>query len=602
MDGDFRKRYAQETVKEQSVDITLIKRLLSYLYPYCGIAAGALLLLLIAKMVEAWVPIQIGYLAQKILMHLKAPMEEQRAFYAMLVSAGGSIIGWIFFSFLCESTNIFLKNKIGLNALLALRMNVYEHILRLPISYHDGNAVGRMMTRTIHDVDQINQLFTESLIPIIGSLFLFASMLGGLFYMNWHVGLMILVIAPALWWLTHHFREKQRRGYQAIRSVLSAMNTFIQEHLMGMGIIKGFNLHEEESKKFTILNEDLFSANLETIHHFSFFFSGVEWIQSLTMILVFALLAVLAPSEGGFQVSTYLTLSLYSMMIFRPLADLAERYNVLQSALAGAERLFEILDTPVESLGPQPGRKLERIESIKFDNLWFAYQGEHWVLKGLNLAIDQGKSAALIGMTGAGKSSVMNLLLRFYDFQKGHLWINGHDIREYAVQSVRKQFSVILQDPVMFSGTVEDNIALYDSKIGREQVMLSAEAVHLYPLVQRLPGQFQFKIGERGRGLSVGEMQLISLARAMAHQRSVVIFDEATSNIDHETEQMIQKALHAILRREMALVIAHRLSTIRDVSRIFVLAEGVVEEEGTHEELMAYQGLYEKLYRLQFNS
>ncbi|WP_068467356.1 ABC transporter ATP-binding protein [Candidatus Protochlamydia phocaeensis] len=600
MKKDFHQRYIQDEVKSKSIDYAIIKRLLAYLRPYRLLVILAVILLLVSKAIEAWVPLEIGWIVQTILSH-SASADSHELFHHVVRSCS-IVFGWILVGFILDTANVFIKNWVGQEALLALRLQVYQHIQRLPMAFYDHHAVGRLMTRTIHDVDQISQLFSESVIPILGSLFLFISILIGIFILNWKIGLAILFIMPAVWWVTHDFRYHQRQSYQIVRSILSAMNAFIQEHLMGIGIIRSFNLYKQEREKFDELNWDYFKANIETIHHFALFFAGIEWIQNFTMAAVFVILVQFAMPGSGFQAGTYFTISLYSLMVFRPLADLAERYNVLQSALAAAERIFEVLDVPVEPEGPHPGLPLNDIQTIVFDNVWFAYEKENWILRGLSLSIRRGESAALVGMTGSGKTSVLNLLLRLYEFQKGHIWINGKDIRDYSVADLRRQFSVILQDPVIFSGTIADNIALYDSSLKLNQIKASADFVNLSPFIEHLPGQFDYLLKERGISLSVGEMQLISLARAVAHHRSVIIFDEATSNIDLQTEKAIQETLKKMLANQTALVIAHRLSTIRDVDRIFVLSDGIVIEQGSHQDLIEKQGIYEKLYRLQFSN
>lgn len=598
----FQRRYTQEDVKVKRLDSFLIKRLLSYLAPYRFWVGLAVVVLLISKGIEAWVPIQIGHLSQYILDHGQAhPESEQSAAFAYVLKIGLIILGWIFVSYLLDTINILIKNWVGQKALLKLRTQVYQHIEQLPMSFYDRYAIGRLMTRTIHDVDQISQMFTESVVPIIGSLFLFAAIIAGIFFLNWRLGLIACLLLPVLWWFTRHFRYYQRRSYDAVRSIVSAMNTFVQEHLMGVMVIRHFNLYEQEKKKFDQINEDHLEANLETIHHFALFFSGIEFIQSVALILVFVILFVFAPPDTGFQAGTYFAVSLYGLMVFRPLFDLAERYNILQSAMAAAERIFEILDTPLEPQGPQQGIQLNKIETIQFKDVWFAYEGENWILKGISLMIRQGESIALIGMTGSGKTSLINLLLRLYEFQKGSILINGIDIRNYTVPSLRRQFSVILQDPVIFSGSIRDNMTLYDASISLDQVKASATYVDLISRIEQLPGQFDHQLTERGGSLSVGEVQLLSLARAVAHQRSMLIFDEATANIDLQTEHKIQEALKKMLSHRTALVIAHRLSTIKDVSRIIVLQDGKIAEEGTHQELLQKQGVYEKLYRLQFS-
>lgn len=600
MKKDFHQRYHHEDSENKSVDFVLIKRLLTYLQPYRYWVLTAIAILLLSKALEAWVPIQIGQLTQYILTY-QALSSDSKVFFDRVMGQGLWILLWIMSSYLLDTVNIFIKNRVGQQALLTLRAQVYGHIQKLPVAYYDRQAIGRLMTRTIHDVDQINQLFSESVIPIIGSLFLFTGILTGIFIINWKIGLGIIGIMPFVWWFTHHFRHYQRISYQLVRAILSSMNAFMQEHLMGIGIIRSFNLYKQEKKNFDELNQDYFDASIETIHHFALFFAGIEWIQNVTLALVFVILVQFSGPED-FQAGTYFTISLYGLMVFRPLADLAERYNVLQSAMASAEKIFDILDTPIETLGAQPGLPLEAIESIEFDQVWFAYEKEDWVLQGLSLYIQKGESVALVGMTGSGKTSVLNLLLRLYEFQKGSIKINGQDIRCYSVAALRRHFSVILQDPVIFSGTVEDNIALYDSNISLERVKTSAAFVNLDPLIEKLPSHYQSHLRERGISLSAGEMQLISLARAVAHHRSVVVFDEATSNIDTHTERLIQDSLEKIFVRQTALIIAHRLSTVRDVNRIYVLADGKVAEDGTHRELMAKEGVYENLYKLQFSN
>lgn len=589
------ERYAQEEVKFKSIDYQLIKRLLFYLFPYKLWVILAIGMLIISKAIEAWVPIQIGQIVQIL---LNAQGRDIQLFKEIL-STSLIILGWISLTYLLDTLNILIKNWVGQKAILALRMQVYDHIERLPVVFFDHHPIGRLMTRTIHDVDQINLLFSESIIPLIGSLVLFVGIVIGIFILNWWIGLVLCLIFPFIWGLTHYFRSRQRHSYSLIRSIVSAMNIFVQEHLMGLHVIRTFGLHSVERQRFEAINRDHLYANLETVRHFALFFSGIEFLQNLAMISVFVLLIIMNPMEKNFQAGIFFTISLYSLMVFRPLFDLAERYNVLQSAMAAAERIFDILDTPAETRGPSPGLPLKGIETIEFKDVWFAYEKENWVLKGLSFQLRKGESMALIGTTGSGKTSVINLLLRFYEFQKGEILINGQEIHKYAVANLRGQFSLILQDPVIFSGSIYDNIALYESKIAPSQVQESADYVNLTPAIRRLPGGLQYVLTERGTSLSAGEMQLISLARAIAHPRSVLIFDEATSNIDVQTEKNIYDTLQKILINRTALVIAHRLSTIKNVTRILVLSKGVVAESGTHPQLLEVKGIYEKLYRLQ---
>jgi ATP-binding cassette, subfamily B, multidrug efflux pump len=339
---------------------------------------------------------------------------------------------------------------------------------------------------------------------------------------------------------------------------------------------------------------------MEAVHHFSFFFAGIDTLQNLSLIAIFVFLFVFSHPGQSFQAGNFFTFSLYVVMVFRPLLDLAERYNILQSAMAAAERIFEVLDTSVEQEGPTPGLPLNEIQSIVFEDVWLAYEKDNWILKGLSLTLQKETSIALIGMTGSGKTSVLSLLLGFYPFQKGRILINGQEIQNYNLFNLRRQFSMIIQDPVIFSGSVADNIALYDSTITLQQIQESAAFVNLLPFIEKFPHQFDHYLTERGTSLSAGEMQLISLARAVAHRRSVLIFDEATANIDIHTEKIIQDALKKVFHHQTALIVAHRLSTIRDVHVIYVLHQGKVIESGTHDQLLHQGGVYEKLYRLQF--
>lgn len=576
-------------------DWALLRRLLKYLYPSRWIAAVGLLLLLVAKGIEAWIPLQLGSLVQYLL-HVEF---DKASAFLNVKTALIMLIGWAAASYLFDVANIIIKNWVGQKALLTLRTEVYKHIQHLPLSNYDRTPVGRLITRTIHDVDQLSQLFSESTIPIIGSLFLFFSIFIALFFIDWKIGVSMALVAPWIWYFTHCFRYYQRRCYDQLRSMIAGMNSFIQEHLMGISIIRYFSLQAQEKKRFDQLNQDQLSTNLDLVHHFSLFFSGIDILQNVIMITVFVLLVAFLPEGAPFDAGAYFTINLYGLMVFRPLVDLAERYNILQAGMAAAARIFDVLDQPLEPIGASPGLPLHAIETVQFDDVWFAYQDDHWVLKGVSFEIHRKESVAFVGLTGAGKTSIMNLLLRFYEFQKGRILINGEEIHSYAVADVRRAIGVILQDPAIFSGTVSANIALYDPAIGEPQVEQAAHDVNLMPRLALLSGGLQSVLKEMGKSLSVGEMQLVSLARALAHQRDFLIFDEATANIDTPTERVIQDALHRMFKRKTLFIIAHRLSTIRYVDRIFVLDRGELAESGSHEELLALKGIYAKLYKLQ---
>jgi ATP-binding cassette, subfamily B, multidrug efflux pump len=594
MGVSFLGDYDVERIKGKSLDMALFRRLTCYLRPYKYYLAAALFLLMLAKAIEAIIPIFIGEVTNWVL----DPMDvDPESTYHSVMLAGAGIIGILVFGYLLEAVNVVLRSWVGRHALLSLRQDVYDHILKLPIRYYDHHTIGSLMTRTIHDVDQINQMFSESIVSILGNLFLFVGIFVGIIWIDWRIAIAIGCLVPLVVWHTNIFRISQGRSFKWVRAIVATMNGFIQEQLMGISLVKKFGLVDKELRTFSIMNKDLKTAFLQTIYNFAFFIAGIDFATTAFLVVVFVILVTFSP-DGGFQAGTYFTLSLYSLMIFRPLSDIAERFNVLQSAFAASERVFRILDTPKEEM-EEGSDDLDEIESIVFDEVWFAYKEEEWVLRGLSFEVKRGDSVAFVGVTGAGKTTIISLLLRFYDYQKGNILINGKPINYYSKQALRRHFSTVLQDPVILSGTVKENITFQDPSITDEQVDQAIEYVNMKEYVDRWPGGLLHKLTERGKSLSVGEMQLISMARSVAHNRSVVILDEATANIDSHTEMVIRQALEKILHDKTAMIIAHRLSTIKHVDTIFVIHDGVVAEKGAHSELLNKNGIYEKLYHLQ---
>jgi ATP-binding cassette, subfamily B, multidrug efflux pump len=596
----YKRNYHKENVEKTSVDTVLIKRLLSYLRPFWSYIVISLVFLIFARAIEAFVPIYLGEISQKFLNIINSSELEKNLLLPSVYIGAFLAIGLLLGGYLFDGINVVIRSWVGQKALYALRLQVYRHLLKMKMSYFNHHSVGRLMTRTIHDVDQINQMFAESIVPIVGSIILFISIGIGVIYLDWRVAAAIAIVLPIVGWMTNHFRTNQRRCFDRVRSVVAAMNTFVQEHLMGASTIRTFGLQKKEKRRFDDINEDHCTAYQETIHHFALFIAGIDFIQNFCLIIVFVLLVHFAPPITGFQAGTYFTFSLYAIMVFRPLVDLAERYNVLQSAMAASERIFNVLDQDVEVADENKGIDLRNIETITFENVWFAYDKENWILKGLSFEINKGESFAIVGVTGAGKTTIMNLLLRFFEFQKGFIKINGVHIQEYSLNSLRKQFNVVLQDPVIFSGTIAENITLFQPDLSPEKINAVVDYANLRHIVNSFPDGLQHSLLERGKSLSLGEMQLISLARAVAHEGSVFILDEATANIDTGTERMIQDALRKILRDKTSLVIAHRLSTIKDSTNILVIHNGSIVEKGTHEQLVSLNGIYEKLYRLQY--
>lgn len=575
--------YYSERAEKKRFDWDVIKKLMRFLRPHRSLLVLSLILLLFAKAVEVSIPLFLG----KITDYMLDSTQQGERVLAYIISGCSWVFGLLLIGYFFDGVNVFIKSWIGQNAIYDIRNRVYNRIIHLPLNFYNQSSVGRLITRTIHDVDQLNMMFSEGIVPIIGSLFLFTGIFSCVIFLDWRVALVAAVLFPIAFLHTNYFRINQRRCYEAIRSIVSAMNGFVQENLMGALTIRRFGLHEREKRHFDEMNQDHATAYKETISYFAFFYAGIDLLQSLSLIAVFAVLVAFAPASQGFDAGTYFTFSLYALMLFRPLADLAERYNELQSAVASAGRIFDVLERREE---PKGGKlKLKEIETVAFDDVWFAYKDENWVIRGLSFSLNKGQSMALVGPTGSGKTSIQSLIMRFYEPQRGTILINGRSIKDYSTESLRSQFSVVLQDPVIFSGTLEENLSLGDPKVAVDEVILKLNMQHL-----------RSHLTERGRSLSAGEMQLIAMARALAHRRNFFMLDEATANIDTATEKLIQDVVKQLMSQSTSLIIAHRLSTVKHVDQIVVLSEGKLVEQGTHQQLMKMEGMYEKLYRLQF--
>lgn len=589
----------QDALTSSLSDWRVIKRLLTYFRPYVWMVIFAVLFLIAAKAIEAVVPLWLGKMTQQILEHKAALFNNHIAWIAVLESSF-VVIGLLIAGYIFESINTLLKNWVGQKAILTLRSDMFRHIQQMHVGFFDKHAIGRLMTRTIHDIDQISQMFTDSLIPLFGSLILFVGVLVGIYLIDWKVALVITALFPLVAALTIYFRVNQKRCYDKQRTIVSTMNVFVQEHLMGAAVTRNFGLHDQERRKFEVINHDLQDVNMETTHYFAFFFAGVEFLQSFILISIFVALVLLAPPDIGFRAGAYFAFSLYVLMLFRPLADVAERYNVLQSALAAARKIFYLQDLHSEIKDAAHPKELGVVESIAFRDVWFAYKENDWVLKGISFEMKRGESIAFVGITGSGKTTMMSLLLRFYDIQRGSIEINGIDIREYSLSSLRSHFGIVLQDPVIFSGSIRDNITLFQKEISEVRVQEAVDYVNLRPLLTHYSDGLDHHLKERGTTLSQGEKQLVAFARAVAHESDILVLDEAMANIDSNTEKMIQDALRKLLKEKTSIVIAHRLSTIKNVTRIYLIHRGHLVERGSHAELLALKGIYEKLYRLQF--
>jgi ATP-binding cassette subfamily B multidrug efflux pump len=590
------KQFHEEEAIGKTYDFQIARRLLRYLKPYLRLLIPALVLTLALNLLGVLQPKFTEYAIDWYIIPKK--------------SAGLMLLVWLFvgvqfLQFVFAYLQGILINSVGQYVMFDLRKQLYSKLQRQEVAYYDRNPVGRIMTRLTSDVDALNELFTSGVTDVLGDLVMIAAIVGMMLWMDVRLTLVTLLTIPMLWAATTWFRKGARRGYDMVRTRLARINAFLQEHFAGAQTVQIFNAEKKSLARFTAINDDYRKANIDTIYYYAVFFPLVDFIGAVGIALIvwFGGYRVMQNTAGH----TVLTLGAlvafiqYSGFLFQPIRDISDKYNILQAAVVASHRIFKTLDLPIAITSPdhplQSGRARGRIE---FENVWFAYKDEDWVLKDVSFTVDFGQSVALVGHTGSGKTTITNLLMRFYDVQRGRILLDGTDIREWELESLRKNFAVVLQDVFLFSGSVESNIRLGREDISAERVHWAAGEVHADRFIQRLPDGYQSEVKERGAGLSVGQKQLISFARALAFDPALLILDEATSSIDTETEQLIQQAIERVMRDRTSIVVAHRLSTVQSANRIIVLHHGEIREQGTHQELLANRGLYWKLYKLQY--
>jgi ATP-binding cassette subfamily B multidrug efflux pump len=512
--------------------------------------------------------------------------------------AAGLYFVILFGGFAVLYSQMVLMNLMGQYIMYDLRKQIFEHLQRLDIQFFDRNPVGRLMTRVTTDVDALNEMFTAGFVSIFGDIFVLIGIVGVLFWMNWRMALVLFSIIPLIILASAWFRRGARRTYRQTRVRIAAINAFLQEHISGMATVQLFNRESDEAEKFEGLNARHRDANLESVFYYSIFYPVVELVETIGIALI-VWYGGGQVIQGMLSIGTLIAFFQYAQRFYEPISDLSEKYNILQAAMAASERIFKTLDTPPRILD-QGTLEIDHFESIEFRNVCFAYNEPEWVLKNVSFTVTRGERVAIVGHTGAGKTTVTALLLRFYEPQSGEILVNGIDIRRYTVSSLRSLFAIVQQDFFLFTGTIAQNISLGDPNITAEVVREAAMRVQADRFIQRLPGGYDSEVRERGAGLSVGEKQLLSFARALAFNPPVLVLDEATSSIDTETEVLIQEAIQLLMAGRTSIVIAHRLSTIRSADTILVFHHGEIRERGTHEELMQHDGLYRKLYEIQY--
>jgi ATP-binding cassette subfamily B protein len=590
------KQFHEEESIGKTYDAQIARRLLRYLRPYVRMLIPALALTLVLNV--------IGILQPKFTQYAIDWFILPRQINGLTLFCVIYLAIW-FLRFLFAYIQEVLLNTVGQRVMYDLRRELYQKLQQQEVAYYDRNPVGRIMTRLTSDVDALNELFTSGIIDVLGDVVMIFAIIAMMLWMDWQLTLVTLITVPMLFGATTWFRKHARRGYDMVRTRVARLNAFLQEHISGAQSVQIFNAEEKSRQQFHVINDDHRNANVTTIFYYAIFFPLVDLIGAVGVALVIWF--------GGWRVmhntNTTTVLSLgalvafiqYSQQLFQPIRDISDKYNVLQAAVVASHRIFKTLDLPIAITTPEHPRKSGRAAGrIEFENVWFAYKGEDWVLKDVSFTVEPGQSVALVGHTGSGKTTITNLLMRFYDVQRGRVLLDGVDVREWDLHSLRQNFAVVLQDVFLFSGTVEGNIRLGREDITSEKVIWAAREVRADRFIERLPEGYQSEVKERGAGLSVGQKQLISFARALAFDPAIMVLDEATSSIDTETEQLIQQAIELVMRDRTSIVVAHRLSTIQRAHRIIVMHHGEIREMGSHQELLANRGLYWKLYRLQY--
>ena len=629
----------EEEVLGKAYDGRLMRRLLTYLRPYSWQVAVALISIIFKAGLDVLGPFLTKTAIDKYLTHATGQhflldrwlSDSPRTGIAQISAL---YLTTLLFSFFLEYLQVYFMQWTGQMVMFDMRRQIFGHLQRMHIGFYDKNPVGRLVTRVTTDVDAVNEMFTSGVVSIFEDVFVLAGIVAIMLSMDWKLALLTFSVLPLIFWATMVFRVKVRDSYRRIRTAIARINSYLQEAVSGMMVLQLFNREKRAFRQFSDINASHMEAFKDAIMAYAVYYPVVE-------ILSYTAVAAIIWFGGGQVLAAITTAGVlvaffqYAQRFFRPIQDLSDKYNILQSAMAASERIFKLLDTPVDITSPAVTKTPVGPGRIEFDHVWFAYgerghtpdtigkaaakpaalvakprvaddsssgdgEGLDWILRDVSFAIEPGETVAIVGHTGAGKTTLISLLLRFYDVQKGAVRIDGIDVKEMDLNDLRRRFGVVLQDPFLFSGTIGGNIRLGTGGIEDAQVARAAEEVNLGDFIRSLPGGFDEEVRERGSTLSTGQKQLISFARALAHDPQILILDEATSSVDTETEFRVRDALSRMVAGRTSLVIAHRLSTVQNADKIIVMHKGKVRELGTHQQLLAQHGIYYKLYQLQY--
>jgi ATP-binding cassette subfamily B multidrug efflux pump len=617
----------EDDVVGKAYDGRLMRRLITYLYPY----KWACLFSLVAILLKAGVDVLGPYLTKVAVdLYMTATPPVKRSLLARWVSPNAwhgltqialIYIGSLVLGYILEAMQTYLMQWTGQKVMFDMRKQIFRHLQHMHIGFYDRNPVGRLVTRLTSDVDALNEMFTSGVFAIFEDVFVLAGIVFVMLEMKWWLALLAFSVLPLILVVTRIFRKHVRDSYRRIRSAIARINAYTQEHISGMSIVQLFNRQDRAYRDFEAVNRTHMDAFKDAILAYALYYPVVELLSSIAIALIIWV-GGRGVLRGAVTLGVLVAFMQYAQRFFRPIQDLSEKYNILQAAMAASERVFKLLDTKPEIVSPAHPKRGDGSGRIEFRDVWFTYQRPdaeivarmarctsaeleqmqdiEWILRGVSFTIEPDQTAAIVGHTGAGKTTIISLMMRFYDIQHGAILIDGVDVREHDLKQLRQSFGVVLQDPFLFSGSIADNIRMGTDRISDDDMRLAAEQVNAHDFITTLPGGYDEPLRERGNSLSTGQKQLINFARALAHNPRILILDEATSSVDTDTELRVRLALERMVEGRTSVVIAHRLSTVQRADAILVMHKGQLREKGSHQELLTQRGIYWKLYQLQY--
>lgn len=589
--------FDDEVILGKAYDSKIMKRLLKYVLPHKKWVSISLITLLIFKTLALSTPFILKNVIDEAIVNNKISLDER---YNILIFLTSMYVVIVIIRFINQYIHMLTTFIYGQKVVLRLRNDIYSHLQTQPLKYYDKNPVGRLMTRVMNDVASISQLLTAGVVTILGDLFMLIVIVGYMLYLNVTMTFITLGVLPPLFWATMYFKKHAREAYREIRLKVARLNAYMQESISGMKVIQMFAREKKNLETFGEANEKYKNTRLTAIHYMATYFPTIDFVGAVFKCLLIAYVAYQV-FYGTIEIGVAVAFIMYVDYFFQPIREMGDKFNLLQQAMASSERIFGILDTKSDIVNKENPKSVEDPKGeIEFKDVWFEYVEGEPVLQGVSFKVLPGESVALVGATGAGKTSITNICTRFYDIKKGQLLVDGIDVRDWELKKLRSMFSIVLQDVFLFTDTVENNISLCREDITLEKVKEAAKHVNASKFIEKLEGDYQYEVTERGGTFSSGEKQLLAFARALAFDPKILVLDEATSSIDTETEQLIQDALEKLMKGRTSIIVAHRLSTIQHVDKIIVLHRGKIVEMGNHQELLAQKGYYYKLYQLQY--